>query len=209
MESAGQAAVRLPSSSIPSELAAYHLWTADTGATAHMTPHRHWFQSYTPCSVPISVANGQVIYAAGKGTVEFVPVHDGRILRSVVFSGVLHVPLLNQNLFSVLTLSENHDFCVEIHKGGMDFKRARNRVFSAAVGADKVALLSGSTVVQPEHAHLASALSYDILHHRLGHISLGRLQTLQTRDMLSGVAFPSLPTAPSYLLRLSRRQADL
>jgi hypothetical protein len=24
-------------------------WTADTGVTAHMTPHRHWFASYTAC----------------------------------------------------------------------------------------------------------------------------------------------------------------
>ena len=47
-------------------------WLADTGATLHMTPHRHWFSSYTPHVIPITCANGQSIYSAGKGTVRFL-----------------------------------------------------------------------------------------------------------------------------------------
>ena len=105
-ESAGAATVHLSSS--PSSLP--DAWNADTGATSHMTPHREWFKSYTPCSVPIRVANGQVVFAAGRGTVEFAPVKDSRNLRSVLFSNVLHVPRLNQNLLSVLTLTCEHAF---------------------------------------------------------------------------------------------------
>ena len=56
-----------------------------------MTPNRNWFKSYAPSSVPIRVANGQVIFSAGVGTVEFTPVKDGRNLHPVVFSNVLHV----------------------------------------------------------------------------------------------------------------------
>jgi hypothetical protein len=95
-ESAGAASVRLSSShsSLPDA------WNADTGATSHMMPRREWFKSYTPCSVSICIANGQVVFAAGRGTVEFAPVKDSRKLRPVVFSNVLHVPALNQNLFN-------------------------------------------------------------------------------------------------------------
>ena len=28
-------------------------WNTDTGASAHMTPHRHWFRSYSPHTIPI------------------------------------------------------------------------------------------------------------------------------------------------------------
>jgi hypothetical protein len=28
-------------------------WNADTGASSHMTPHRHWFCSYSPHVIPI------------------------------------------------------------------------------------------------------------------------------------------------------------
>ena len=31
------------------------LWNCETGATSHMTPHRHWFKTYTPYVTPISV----------------------------------------------------------------------------------------------------------------------------------------------------------
>ena len=73
MESAGAASVH--SSSTPSTLPAS--WNADTGATSHMTPRHNWFKSYGPSNVAIWVANGQVVYAAGVGTVEFAPVKDG------------------------------------------------------------------------------------------------------------------------------------
>ena len=32
-------------------------WLADTGATSHMTPHRHWVHNYTPLRIPISEAS--------------------------------------------------------------------------------------------------------------------------------------------------------
>ncbi|KIM71204.1 hypothetical protein PILCRDRAFT_830502, partial [Piloderma croceum F 1598] len=32
-------------------------WNADTGATSHMTPHRHWLIDYKPYVVPIKLAD--------------------------------------------------------------------------------------------------------------------------------------------------------
>ena len=91
VESAGVASIQVssPPSSLPDA------WNADTGATSHMTPHREWFHTYSPCSVPIRIANGQVVFAAGRGTVEFAPVKGTRNLCPVVFYEVLHVPALN------------------------------------------------------------------------------------------------------------------
>ena len=83
-----------------------------------MTPRRNWFKSYgLQCR---NSGNGQVVYAAGVGTVEFTPVKDGQKLRSV-FSNVLHVPSLNQNLLSVLTLTCKHNFDVLIKSNTMEF----------------------------------------------------------------------------------------
>ena len=31
----------------PLQLDGHADWNADTGATSHMTPHRHWLQNYT------------------------------------------------------------------------------------------------------------------------------------------------------------------
>src|SRR5262249_32160384 len=32
-------------------------WNTDTGASSHMTPHHHWFCSYSPHIIPIRIAN--------------------------------------------------------------------------------------------------------------------------------------------------------
>src|ERR1700761_7298177 len=46
-------------------------WCADSGASSHMTPHRDWFVHYTPHTVPIKIADGNIIYSAGIGDVHF------------------------------------------------------------------------------------------------------------------------------------------
>jgi len=189
-ESAGVASIRPPtSSSLP------NAWNADTGATAHMT-HRVWFKSYAPSCVRIRVANGQVIYAAGVGTVEFAPVKDGRKMRPVLFSNVLHIPALHQNLLSILTLTSKHSFHVIIDSNTMAFILDRVPHFYAAV-ANRVALLSGSTVVQSEAASPAQVSDYELWHHRFGHISLSRLKSLVELKMVSDILLPSVPSAGS------------
>lgn len=80
-------------------------WIVDTGATCHMTPHRHWFNQYTPNRTPIRLANNDVIYSVGMGTVRFQPVVNGKKGRLLEFERVLHVPDLRNNLLSVLYLT--------------------------------------------------------------------------------------------------------
>src|SRR3981189_2469468 len=86
---AGTASLSLSTASTPS---LHTLWCANTGATLHMTPHRHWLQDYTPHRVPVRLANNSVVYSAGIGSVLFVPEMEGRKIRSVQFTNVLHVP---------------------------------------------------------------------------------------------------------------------
>ena len=80
-------------------------WIADTGATSHMTPHRHWFSSYTPHKRAIRLADEKVVYSVGIGSVRFLPCINGRTGRLLEFHDVLHVPSLRSNLLSVLSLT--------------------------------------------------------------------------------------------------------
>jgi hypothetical protein len=63
-------------------------WTADTGASSH----HHWFLSYQPYKVPVCLANGQMIYSAGVGTIRFKL--EGKDIPNCLleFERVLHVP---------------------------------------------------------------------------------------------------------------------
>src|ERR1700759_2284299 len=82
--SANAASSRSPTSRQRSDT----LWNADTGATSHMTPHRHWFVSYEPFQTPIRLADGKLIYSAGIGAVDFVPLVDGVVQHPIRFSRV-------------------------------------------------------------------------------------------------------------------------
>ena len=136
-----------------------------------MTPHRQWFHTYSPCSVPICIANGQVVFAAGRGTVEFAPVKGTHNLCPVVFSEVLHVPALNKNLLSVLTITSKHGFDIWFRSNNtVDFIKDSVPCFHTSVGADRVALLCGMTVVasgspsQCSESAGSARLSYELWH---------------------------------------------
>ena len=48
-----------------------------------MTPHRHWFKTYTPLCVPICLADESVVYSAGVGSVYFAPLVGGQKKRAI------------------------------------------------------------------------------------------------------------------------------
>ena len=101
MEFAGNASLHSldPSSPLyPLQLDADVHWNADTGATAHMTPHHHWMRNYTPKCVPVKLADNKVVYSAGVGSVVFVPVIGGRRQHA----GATALPLWSMSGIGVL-----------------------------------------------------------------------------------------------------------
>jgi hypothetical protein len=107
IQTAGNATSHSPSISdplSPIQINTYTHWNVDSGASAHMTPHRHWLHNYTPCRIPIRLADQSIVYSEGVGLVRFHPVINGRKSGMVEFTRVLYVPDLTNNLFSVFYL---------------------------------------------------------------------------------------------------------
>jgi len=90
-ESAGSASLQSTSSSV-SDIDTH--WTADSGATSHMTPHRHWIHNYESFHTPIRLTDHTIVYSEGVGSVIFNPVIEGKSVRGVEFTRVLYVPQL-------------------------------------------------------------------------------------------------------------------
>jgi len=173
MEFAGNASLRLldPSSPLyPLQLDADVHWNADTGATAHMTPHHHWIHNYTSKHIPVKLADNQVMYSAGVGSVVFEPVIGARKQRPVEFSNVLHVPDLRNNLLSVLYLCRNKGFLVSIDSMKMAF-RPGPILFVANIGNSNSAFLAGEAAPIVKFASAATTipLDLDLWHRRLAH----------------------------------------
>ena len=124
-------------------------WNTDTGATRHMTSHRHWFKDYKPCRVAIRLADHKIIHSTGCGSVIFRPIINGKPQRLLEFHNVLHVPLLRSILISVLYLVRNQRYDVTIYKSPpicIRFWRDNQLLFIAPVTLNNAAFLQGTVV---------------------------------------------------------------
>lgn len=74
-------------------------WLIDSGATLHMTPHRHDLFDYEGVTSggEVTIADGKKLQLAGSGTVWLTNV-DGRRIKMI---NVLHIPGLDRRLLSV------------------------------------------------------------------------------------------------------------
>ena len=179
----------------PIQLETYVSWNADTGASSHMTPHRHWLRNYKPCRIEIKLADGSVIYSEGVGNVQFEPVIEGRTAQIVEFSNVLHVPSLCNNLLSVLYLTMNRRFHVHTIKDTMSFELDGKIRFVAKVNTSNSAFLQGSTIPLNESVNLSSSttipLDLSLWHRRLCHHNYDGVKKLVKDGLVTGLKLNS------------------
>uniref|UniRef100_A0AAV1VJH2 CCHC-type domain-containing protein n=1 Tax=Peronospora matthiolae TaxID=2874970 RepID=A0AAV1VJH2_9STRA len=74
-------------------------WLIDSGATAHMTPHRSDLFEYENVNggIEVTIADGKKLQVTGRGTVRLLGL-DGKRIKMVE---VLHIPGLDRRLLSV------------------------------------------------------------------------------------------------------------
>lgn len=157
-----------------------------------MTPHRHWFHTFVPWRVPVKIANGQIIYSEGKGTVLFIP--EGSSNRpTVAITDVLFVPELGCNLLSPLHLTQHKGFSIAITKDLILFKRDTVTLLHVTVTDTNVGTLNGQVQVQvQQHAQSSQVvLDRSLLHRRLEHISQDRLESLLKNKLVVNLKLDS------------------
>jgi Reverse transcriptase (RNA-dependent DNA polymerase)/gag-polypeptide of LTR copia-type/GAG-pre-integrase domain/Integrase core domain len=165
-------------------------WNADSGATSHMTPHKHWLRDYKPLHIPIRLADHTIIYSAGVGSILFKPFINKVESQPLLFSRVLHVPQLQDNLLSVLYLTKHKDYHIYIDSQYIYFIQSGRILFTASIHSQNAAFLDGITVPAClESANLSSTLPLDLSlwHRRFGHTNYDYVKQLFTKDMVTGM----------------------
>ncbi|PIL25069.1 hypothetical protein GSI_12958 [Ganoderma sinense ZZ0214-1] len=186
-------------SSSPSNPAAMH-WNTGTGASSDMTPHRHWFRSYSPHSISIRLANSHIVYSEGLGSVVFQPAERGGVLPpAIVLHDILHVPALFSNLLSVFHLTREKGYTVKLCESSVLFYHQGQLCFEAQVNDNNVGYLRGHTISQPKSALSASTTCDDDLslwHQRCGHVNFDDLCSVVCKKLVNGLTIRS-KRAPS------------
>jgi hypothetical protein len=152
-----------------------------------MTPHRHWIQNYTPLTVPVRLADNTIVYSAGVGTVVFNPVINGKAVRPVEFTKVLHVPKLQNNLLAVFYLTCHKGFHIHINDKRINFEHVAQKkvVFCATINPNNSAHLDGSVEEVSEYAQLSATVPLDLAswHFCLAHHNYATVQKMMKEHL--------------------------
>ena len=142
----------------------------------------------------IKLADNNIVYSTGVGTMVFSPVINGKTVTSVEFTRVLHVPDLCNNLLSVLYLTGNIGFTVHITASQMSFECPTGTpLFVASISNSNATFLDGSTVPLAEYTSAATTLPLDIdlWHRRIAHHHLAGVRTLLDHKLVTGMHLDS------------------
>jgi len=214
-------------------------WLADTGATSHMIPHRHWVRNYSSLRMPIRLADNCIIYSSGVGTVVFNPVIGGKAFQPVEFTRVLHVPSLQNNLLSCLYLTKHKGFKIHIDSHWMPselanwvstlpltlslwHRRCCHHNHAHITKMHKEGLVTGMTstkpdiVCEPVLLGKCTPIPFHLLPHmQLNHLSWFTLICMALSQLLqrkvTAIGWPSLMMQPPTMLRcnLNRKAMHL
>lgn len=187
-------------------------WYIDSGATAHMTYHRHMFSTYTTLSTPINIsgANGATFQAIGQGSICFKFVYKGKP-TVVTVHNVLYAPELSKNLISVKRLLSGTNLSV-VFTPKSAYIRARDRLgfrtigFGLSIDEDDL-YKAHTTVVDRKYPFAGLVVAQKSIkksliewHCRLGHTSKQRLLRMKQHNAVTGFDFitetPETPQSP-------------
>lgn len=170
---------------LPSTPCADNSWNADSGATSHMTPHREWIRDFKPYRQAIGLADDSIVWSAGIGNVVFTPMIDGKPVESVIFTNVLYVPHLRNNLFSINQAVRDGKLGMRVIGTRYSFTADDEVIFTADVH-QSITRLNGTTLAHDEQAFLVR-VTQNLLHQRLAHIGRDRLDRMIKEELVDGV----------------------
>lgn len=157
----------------------------DTGASHHMSNRRDWFVSFQDIDpVAITTSNGAIIYAIGKGCINFAP--SG--FPAIQIRNVFYIPDLSHTLFSVSALPSDVTFTVQaarcsfIRNGVIEIEGSKsdNGLFTLNGQIQFPTALTTSR----SKSKSKSAADAELWHNRLGHLNYARLRYLLRMNFL-------------------------
>uniref|UniRef100_A0AAV1TS81 Polyprotein n=1 Tax=Peronospora matthiolae TaxID=2874970 RepID=A0AAV1TS81_9STRA len=166
-------------------------WLIDSGATAHMTPHRSDLFEYENVNggIEVTIADGKKLQVTGRGTVRLLGL-DGKRIKMVE---VLHIPGLDRRLLSVGKLAD---------RGlNVGFQRSSCVIWGAASAIAKGKKIGKAYMLDCEQEearfvqYAGADSKWELWHARLGHPNQDALD--KTRHATNGI--PAVGQPPQSL----------
>jgi len=150
-------------------------WLIDSGATAHMTPHRNDLFEYKDLDskIEVTIADGKKIRVVGTGSVRLTGI-DGTRIKMV---DVLYIPGLDRQLLSVSRLADRGMSVEFQQKSCTIWNRSKAIALGKKVGKAYVLDCDKDTAHYVEYAGVND--QWELWHARMGHLNKDALAKTQ------------------------------
>lgn len=162
-------------------------WILDSGASAHMTYRKEFFEEYTACTQKsLTLGNKESIEVCGIGKVLIKRCVNGQWELSMLH-GVLHVPNLRRNLFSEGMITRKGYSIVKKDSNALIYN-GDEVVMCAKMKLNNLYELDIETVV-PDTCNLVQKNKSDIKkwHERLGHLNFKEIRKMSMNNIVEGL----------------------
>ena len=168
-------------------------WIIDSGATAHMCNDESLFKKMDSTKTSsVTVGDKRSLKCAGVGEVVLcLEVPGGKTQRTAV-RGVLYVPELGLNMFSVP--KANDKGCVVVFKGGKCEVTKEGKVMATGSRSGSLYYLDVASTTEAHVTTSEKESKEDLWHQRYGHLNETSLKKLVTEDMVDGLDYNASKT---------------
>ena len=181
-------------------------WFIDSGASAHMTCNKEWYDKYYEKSdgTHIYLGDDRSLKVQGYGIIN-VYLPNGQMRQ---IHNVMYVPALKKNLISVSTITDNH-LKVEFGKLGCIVKDVQDHYRVVSTGT-RVGGLYRLDVTVKRHVALTSkeTSTAELWHHRYGHLNYNDLSLLQRKSMVEGLPVMKCEHLPCEACALGKQHRE-
>lgn len=163
------------------------VWLTDSGASRHISYRREWFDEFTPSSGGTVVLgdNGQC-EVKGEGTIRIAKYVDGQWHNSRI-EGVLYVPQLRKNLFSV-GMCTKKGYEVKFNRDTVMITRDNLEIGIGVKQSNSIYRMLFRVINSGEECEAnVSAVDLKMWHERLGHVGTRALCDMVRGGLVEGV----------------------
>ena len=162
-------------------------WYTDSGASAHISLRREWFDDYHPRRDGSTVVLGDNRECAvvGEGNIRIERLTEGEWKQARI-ENVLYVPDMGKNLYSVVAATARN-VNIKFEKDSVTFYR-NGEAIACEVKQNNAVYRMFFRVIVPRHEEVnAAAVGMKTWHERLGHINVRALKDLTSKELVDGV----------------------
>lgn len=163
------------------------VWLTDSGASRHVSFRREWFDEFKPREGDtVVLGNGRECAVVGEGTIRVEKFVGGKWSTGRI-EGVLYVPSLKKNLFSVgMCTEKGYDVQFSANKVTI---RLKNEEKAVGVRQNNATYRMFFRVILPRVSGEVNAAIVDlkVWHERLGHVGSKALTDMVKNNLVTGV----------------------